>query len=41
MSMYEKYLDPVAEHFTTGDYYGEVYRAKQEYFEKGRCHLRR
>ncbi len=32
--MYQKYLDPVIEEFTTGDYYREVYEAKQEYFEK-------
>ena len=32
--MYQKYLDPVIEEFTTGDYYREVYNAKQEYFEK-------
>ncbi len=32
--MFEKYLDPVIEAFTTGEYYREVYHAKQEYFEK-------
>ena len=32
--MYQKYLDPVIEEFTTGEYYREVYNAKQEYFEK-------
>ena len=32
--MYNKYLEPVVEEFTTGDYYREVYNAKQEYFEK-------
>lgn len=32
--MYQKYLEPVIEEFTTGDYYREVYNAKQEYFEK-------
>ena len=32
--MYQKYLDPVVEEFTTGEYYREVYNAKQEYFEK-------
>ena len=32
--MYQKYLDPVIEMFTTGDYYKEVFQAKQEYFEK-------
>lgn len=31
---YEEYLDPVIEEFTTGEYYEEVYRARQEYFEK-------
>ncbi|MBY0469981.1 hypothetical protein K2X30_02360 [bacterium] len=32
--MYQKYLEPVVEEFTTGDYYREVYNAKQEYFDK-------
>ena len=32
--MYEKYLEPIIEEFTTGDYYREVYNAKQEYFDK-------
>src|SRR6185503_9401026 len=32
--MYIKYLEPVIEEFTTGEYYPEVYKAKQEYFEK-------
>lgn len=32
--MYQKYLDPVIEMFTTGEYYKEVYQAKQEYFER-------
>ncbi len=32
--MYQKYLEPVIEEFTTGEYYREVYNAKQEYFEK-------
>jgi hypothetical protein len=32
--MYQKYLEPIIEEFTTGEYYAEVYRAKQEYFEK-------
>jgi len=32
--VYQKYLDPVIEMFTTGDYYKEVFQAKQEYFEK-------
>ncbi|MBI2604947.1 MAG: hypothetical protein HYW49_02585 [Deltaproteobacteria bacterium] len=32
--MYQKYLDPVVETFTAGDYYKEVFQAKQEYFER-------
>lgn len=32
--MYKKYLDPVVEMFSTGPFYEEVYKAKQEYFEK-------
>lgn len=32
--MYQKYLEPIIEEFTTGKYYREVYQAKQEYFEK-------
>lgn len=32
--MYQKYLDPVIEEFTTGEYYPEVYKAKHEFFEK-------
>jgi hypothetical protein len=32
--LYQKYLEPVVEEFTTGDYYREVYEAKQEYFSK-------
>ena len=32
--MYQKYLEPVIEEFTTGEYYREVYTAKQEYFDK-------
>ena len=32
--MYEKYLEPIIEEFTTGEYYPEVYQAKQEYFDK-------
>jgi hypothetical protein len=32
--MYQKYLEPLIEEFTTGEYYREVYNAKQEYFEK-------
>ena len=26
--MYQKYLEPIIEDFTTGDYYREVYNAK-------------
>jgi len=32
--MYLKYLEPVIEEFTTGEYYREVYQAKEEFFEK-------
>ncbi|HTL12090.1 MAG TPA: hypothetical protein VL588_06360 [Bdellovibrionota bacterium] len=32
--MFQKYLEPVVEEFTTGEYYQEVYNAKQEYFDK-------
>ena len=32
--MYQKYLDPIIEEFTTGEYYSEVYQAKQDFFEK-------
>lgn len=32
--MYQKYLEPIIEEFTTGEYYREVYDAKQEYFDK-------
>jgi hypothetical protein len=32
--MYQKYLEPVVEEFTTGEYYREVYNAKAEFFEK-------
>lgn len=32
--MFQKYLDPIIEEFTTGEYYREVYNAKQEYFDK-------
>lgn len=32
--MYQKYLDPVIEMFTTGEHYKEVFQAKQEYFER-------
>ncbi len=32
--MYQKYLEPIIEEFTTGEYYREVYSAKQEYFDK-------
>lgn len=34
MEMYKKYLEPLIEEFTTGDYYREVFNAKQEFFEK-------
>lgn len=30
----QPYLDPVIEEYTTGEYYREVFRAKEEYFEK-------
>ena len=32
--MYQDYLEPVIEEFTTGDYYREVYQAKLEFFDK-------
>ncbi len=32
--MYQKYLEPIIEEFTTGEYYREVYNAKLEYFDK-------
>lgn len=32
--MYQKYLEPIIEEFTTGEFYAEVYKAKQEYFDK-------
>lgn len=32
--MYQKYLEPVLEEFTTGSYYSEVFNAKKEYFDK-------
>jgi len=32
--MYKKYLEPIIEEFTAGEFYREVYLAKQEYFEK-------
>jgi hypothetical protein len=32
--MYQRYLEPIIEEFTTGEYYREVFNAKQEYFEK-------
>jgi hypothetical protein len=32
--MYQTYLEPIIEEFTTGEYYREVYNAKHEYFEK-------
>lgn len=33
-SFVQNNLDPVIEEFTTGEYYREVYQAKQEYFDK-------
>lgn len=30
----QKYLEPVIEEFTTGEFYKEVYEAKKEFFEK-------
>ena len=39
--MYHKYLEPILEEFTTGEYYPEVYAAKQEYFDKAEDRLRR
>jgi len=33
-SSIQRYLDPVVDEFTTGEYYREVYAAKQEFFEK-------
>jgi hypothetical protein len=32
--VYQKYLEPIIEEFTTGEYYREVFNAKQEYFDK-------
>jgi len=32
--MYQKYLEPIVETFSSGEYYREVYLAKQEYFDK-------
>ncbi len=32
--MYQKYLDPIIEEFTTGEYYREVFNAKHEFFER-------
>jgi hypothetical protein len=32
--VYQKYLEPIIEDFTTGEYYREVYNAKLEYFDK-------
>lgn len=32
--MYQKYLDPIIEEFSTGEYYREVFQAKQEYFDR-------
>lgn len=34
VSQIQRYLDPIVEEFTTGEYYREVYAAKQEFFEK-------
>ncbi len=34
MAMYQKYLEPVVEEYCTGEYYREVFTAKEEYFEK-------
>ncbi|MGE0614811.1 MAG: hypothetical protein AB7P04_04155 [Bacteriovoracia bacterium] len=31
---HQKYLDPIIEEFSTGNYYREVYLAKEEYFDK-------
>jgi hypothetical protein len=33
-SRIQRFLDPVIEEFTTGEYYREVYNAKEEFFEK-------
>lgn len=30
----QKYLDPIVEEFSSGEYYREVFNAKKEYFEK-------
>jgi len=32
--MYFKYLEPIIEEFTTGEYYKEIHDAKQQFFEK-------
>ncbi len=32
--MYQKYLEPITEEFTTGDYYREVFNARREFFDK-------
>lgn len=34
MAMFQRYLEPVIEEFTTGEYYPEVFKAKEDYFEK-------
>lgn len=33
-STYQKYLEPVIEEYTSGEFYREVFEAKQEFFEK-------
>lgn len=33
MSKYQVHLDPIIEIYTAGDYYKEVFKAKQEYFD--------
>ena len=32
--MYQKYLDPVIQQFTTGEHYKGLFEAKKEYFER-------
>jgi hypothetical protein len=32
--MYQKYLDPIIDEVTSGEYYREVFNAKEEYFKK-------
>jgi hypothetical protein len=34
MMKYEAYLEPIIEEFTTGEYYGQVFQAKEEYFKR-------